>query len=99
MMSMLTKTMMTVGCNKVARAAMNLRTPLGHGGNMQEHPPSIIISCDTCVMRDTTACDDCIVPMLCGEPEAVIFDYEELRTLAALAKAGLTPGLRHQRSA
>jgi len=39
------------------------------------------------------------VPMLCGEPEAVIFDYEELRTLAALAKAGLTPGLRHQRSA
>jgi hypothetical protein len=31
--------------------------------------------------------------------EAVIFDYEELRTLAALAKAGLTPGLRHQRSA
>jgi hypothetical protein len=29
----------------------------------------------------------------------VIFDYEELRTLAALAKAGLTPGLRHQRSA
>ena len=52
-------------------------------------------------MRDTSACHDCIVPMLCGEvePQAVIFDYEELRTLAALAKAGLTPGLRHQRSA
>ena len=60
---------------------------------------SIIISCDTCVVRDSPACHDCIVPMLCGEPEAVIFDYEELRTLAALAKAGLTPGLRHQRSA
>jgi len=60
---------------------------------------SITISCDTCVMRETSACDDCIVPMLCGEPEAVIFDYEELRTLAALATAGLTPGLRHQRSA
>lgn len=99
MMSMLTKTMMTVGCNKVARAVMNLRTPLGHGGNMQQHSTSITISCDTCIMRETSACDDCIVPMLCGEPEAVIFDYEELRTLAALAKAGLTPGLRHQRSA
>ena len=62
---------------------------------------SIVISCDTCIMRDTSACHDCIVPMLCGEvePQAVIFDYEELRTLAALAKAGLTPGLRHQRSA
>ena len=60
---------------------------------------SIVISCDTCVVRDPAACHDCIVPMLCGEPEAVIFDYEELRTLAALAKAGLTPGLRHQRSA
>lgn len=62
---------------------------------------SIMISCDTCIMRDTNACHDCIVPMLCGEiePQAVIFDYEELRTLAALAKAGLTPGLRHQRSA
>jgi hypothetical protein len=59
----------------------------------------LIISCDTCVMRDTSACDDCIVPMLCGEPEAVIFDYEELRTLAVLAKGGLVPKLRHQRSA
>lgn len=60
---------------------------------------SITISCDTCVMRETSACDDCIVPMLCGEPDAVIFDYEELRTLAALTKAGLTPGIRHQRTA
>jgi hypothetical protein len=50
-------------------------------------------------MRETSACDDCIVPMLCGEPDAVIFDYEELRTLAALTKAGLTPGIRHQRTA
>ena len=96
---MLTRESMTSGYHKVVRSEVNLGTPLGHGGNMQEHSPSIIISCDTCVMRDTTACDDCIVPMLCGEPEAVIFDYEELRTLAALAKAGLTPGLRHQRSA
>lgn len=64
-------------------------------------PGCISISCDTCVARHTSACDDCIVPMLCGEPEhnAVIFDYEELRTLAVLAKSGLVPRLRHQRSA
>lgn len=63
-------------------------------------PVSIHISCDTCVAQDTAACDDCIVPMLCGEPQdAVIFNYEELRTMAVLAKAGLVPRLRHQRSA
>jgi len=68
---------------------------------MTEQPANIIISCDTCVARATSACDDCIVPLLCGEPvqEAVIFDYEEMRTLAVLAKSGLVPGLRHQRSA
>ena len=66
-----------------------------------EQTGRILISCDTCVARDTSACDDCIVPMLCGEPQhdAVIFDYEELRTLAVLAKSGLVPRLRHQRSA
>lgn len=66
-----------------------------------EQPGRLLISCDTCVARDTSACNDCIVPMLCGEPQtdAVIFDYEELRTLAVLAKSGLVPRLRHQRSA
>lgn len=68
----------------------------------QEHQPAnILISCDSCVGRSTSACDDCIVPLLCGEPQhdAVIFDYEELRTLAVLAKSGLVPRLRHERSA
>jgi hypothetical protein len=36
---------------------------------------SIVISCDTSVERDSAACNDCIVPMLCGEPEAVIFGH------------------------
>jgi hypothetical protein len=67
----------------------------------EEQPGRLLISCDTCVARNTSACNDCIVPMLCGEPQtdAVIFDYEELRTLAVLAKSGLVPRLRHQRSA
>ncbi|MGA1332836.1 MAG: hypothetical protein ACO32O_02230 [Ilumatobacteraceae bacterium] len=72
---------------------------------MHIHPEvpsnSMLITCDTCVMRDSDACSDCLVTALCGEPEpeAVIFDYEELRTLAVLAKAGLVPRLRHQKSA
>jgi len=71
-----------------------------HEATTPDSPVSIHISCDTCLARDTAACDDCIVPMLCGEQQdAVIFDYEELRTMAVLAKAGLVPRLRHQRSA
>lgn len=72
---------------------------------MHIHPEvpdtTLLITCDTCVMRNTDACSDCLVTALCGEPEpdAVIFDFEELRTLAVLAKAGLVPRLRHQRSA
>lgn len=94
------------GVLRPTAADSNGVTPLGHGGNMFNSPlpnaqQPLIISCDTCVMQDTSACDDCIVPMLCGEvqSDAVIFDYEELRTLAVLAKGGLVPRLRHQRSA
>ena len=55
------------------------------------------ISCDSCTMRDTDACSDCIVPMLCGEsPDgAIVFDIDELRTINVMAKVGLVPTLRH----
>ena len=72
---------------------------------MHIHPEvpdnTLLITCDTCAMRNTDACSDCLVTALCGEPEpeAVIFDYEELRTLAVLAKAGLVPSWRHRGSA
>jgi hypothetical protein len=56
------------------------------------------ISCDTCSMRDTDACTDCIVPMLCGESSdgAIVFDFEEMRTINVMAKVGLVPTLRHR---
>jgi hypothetical protein len=55
------------------------------------------ISCDTCTMRDSHACSDCIVPMLCGEsPDgAIVFDIDEMRTINVMAKVGLVPTLRH----
>ena len=61
-------------------------------------PPVLVISCDTCVMRLTDACDDCMMSALCGHPanEAVVISLEELREIRLLAKAGLVPTLRHR---
>ena len=62
-------------------------------------PGSITIDCATCVMRETSACDDCVVTFLCErEPnEAVLLDLSELQALRRLAQAVLAPGLRHTR--
>lgn len=61
-------------------------------------PPALVISCDTCVMRDTNACDDCMMTYLCDRPEdgAVVLDLQELREVKLLAQAGLVPTLRHR---
>ena len=60
--------------------------------------PVLVISCDTCVMRDTSACDDCLVSVLCAETEddAMVFDFAEQRAIKMLAQAGLVPTLRHR---
>lgn len=62
----------------------------------KENP--LVISCDTCVMQETDACDDCLVTALCGgrEESAVVFDLEEQRALRLLANAGLVPTIRHR---
>jgi len=59
---------------------------------------SIVISCETCVMKDTHACDDCMMTFLCDQPEdgAVVLDLQELREVKLLAQAGLVPTLRHR---
>lgn len=56
------------------------------------------ISCDTCAMRDTEACDDCLVTFMCSrEPDdAVVLDLDEHRALRRLAASGLVPELRHR---
>lgn len=61
-------------------------------------PPVLVISCDTCIMRETSACDDCLVSVLCTDPEdeAMVFDFAEQRAVKMLAQAGLVPTLRHR---
>jgi hypothetical protein len=59
-------------------------------------PDNLTIDCDRCVLRDTDACDDCLVTFLLGrEPDdAVVIDADEERAVRMLERAGLVPGLR-----
>ena len=61
---------------------------------------SITIDCDTCVMRRTEACADCVVTFLVSVEErgAVVVDVNELRALRLLADQGMVPRLRHRRA-
>lgn len=55
----------------------------------------MLIDCDTCAVRDTDACRDCIVTFLVERPEgAIVFDVEEERALRSLQQAGLAPQSR-----
>ncbi len=58
----------------------------------------LVISCTNCVMKESPACDDCLVTFLCGgaTENAVIFDIHEQRAVKLLAKAGMVPTLRHR---
>jgi hypothetical protein len=60
--------------------------------------PVLVISCDTCVMRDSDACGDCMMSVLCEPTDsgAVILSLDELREIRLLAQAGLVPTLRHR---
>lgn len=50
------------------------------------------IDCDECVMRDTGACDECVVTALLDRPAgAVVLDVAEERALRVLHDAGLAP--------
>lgn len=69
-----------------------------HTPNNNETSPVLIISCDTCIMRNTDACNDCMMSFLCDsdETEAVVLNLQELRDIRLLAQAGLVPTLRHR---
>ena len=59
---------------------------------------SLVVNCDSCIMRASSACDDCVVSFFCDDSgaQAVVLDLEEQRTLRMLANAGLVPTLRHR---
>ncbi|MDX1448451.1 MAG: hypothetical protein R3246_05250 [Acidimicrobiia bacterium] len=55
----------------------------------------MLIDCDRCSMRDTSACDDCVVGVLLSIGEGPLdFDDAERRALDTLSDAGLVPRLR-----
>lgn len=68
------------------------------GGVQHDAEPILVISCDTCVMAATEACNDCMMSVLCDPVEegAVVLSLAELRDIRLLAKAGLVPTLRHR---
>lgn len=65
---------------------------------MESTAPDLTIDCDTCVVRNTGACEDCLVTFICDRaPEtAVVISLDEFRSMRMLSDAGLVPGLRHQ---
>ncbi len=62
---------------------------------------TITVECESCVMRDTDACADCVVTFLVGrEPDdAVVIDADEARAMRMLEQAGLLPSLRFRATA
>ncbi len=58
----------------------------------------LTIDCDRCTLRETEACDDCVVSFLLErEPDdAVVIDADEARAMRMLERAGLVPSLRFQ---
>ncbi len=54
---------------------------------------SLIIDCDSCVMRDL-ACHDCAVTVLLGPLPDAELDNDSVEAIEALAHSGLVPPLR-----
>ncbi len=71
-------------------------TPSDTTSSKTEPEGGLTIDCDCCTLRDTTACDDCVVSFLLGrEPDdAVVIDADEARAMRMLERAGLVPTLR-----
>ena len=69
---------------------------------METNATSLIISCDSCCMRATATCADCIVTHVLSpattesaSSESVDLDDEEMRVVRLLVRAGMMPTLRH----
>ena len=61
----------------------------------------LTIDCECCALRETAACDDCVVTFLLGrEPDdAIVIDADEARAMRMLERAGLVPTLRFSSTA
>ncbi len=54
----------------------------------------MLIDCDECLMQATTACADCVVPLILELAPVAEVDAAEMTALSHLAEAGLVPPLR-----
>ena len=62
--------------------------------------PSLSISCDSCSMRRTAACDDCLVTFLFSDDtqveldDTLVLDLDQARVVRLFGSAGLVPELK-----
>lgn len=63
---------------------------------MADDDGTLVLDCDTCEMRGTAACDDCVVSFLVDRPDRVELDGAEVRALRSLARGGLVPEVRYR---
>jgi hypothetical protein len=58
--------------------------------------PSLTIDCDQCTLKNTNACEDCLVSFLLDRDptDAIVIDADEARAVRMLERAGLVPNLR-----
>lgn len=75
---------------------MSDRQRAGHeAAGHQTAADSVVVDCDSCLVRSPSACGDCVVTVLLGAPPAGIeIDPAEMAALGVLSDAGLTPPLR-----
>jgi hypothetical protein len=59
----------------------------------------VTIDCQTCELRHTTACGDCVVSVVCDRDAggAIVVDVAEARAIRLLGRGGLVPELKHRR--
>ena len=54
----------------------------------------MIIDCNTCDMRETNACDDCVVSALVGDNGILELMEAEQAAIDVMSKVGLVPPIR-----
>jgi hypothetical protein len=68
-----------------------------HGDSVHGETEDLSIDCDCCALKETSACEDCVVTFLLGRDadDAVVIDAAEARAMRMLERAGLVPTLRY----
>lgn len=65
---------------------------------------TLTIACDSCALRRSTACSDCLVTFVLRADEELLggmpveLDADQERVVHLLGKAGLVPLLRHEQA-